>query len=84
MCSGLASLWRARKQQKQERLAAMQREQDIQRQTNPNGLLEIALQRPFHRNSFTAADPGRFYKGHQHATTEDPWQQERETMKDST
>ena len=61
-----------KKQEKQAQLQERQQRQDIQRQKNPNGLLELAFQRGFRRQSFTAADPGQFYKGHNHDDN-DPW-----------
>ena len=65
---------KAKSQQKQQRAQERQKEQDFQRQKNPNGLLEIALEGGrFRRRSFTAADPGRFYKGNTHT---DPWKAE--------
>lgn len=59
---------------KQQRREEKQRAQDRLRQTEPNGLLEIAagerkgLKRLQRRQSFTAADPGRFYKEGGHWT----------------
>ena len=52
-----------------------QLQQDAQRQKNPIGLLEIALKSGWRRQSFTAADPGKVYKGHKRtADVEiDPW-----------
>lgn len=72
-CIGILSFLNARKQEKQERKRQMEKQHEQQRQKNPNGLLELALSRPFSTNSFTAADPGRFYQGHGHAGGEDPW-----------
>jgi hypothetical protein len=62
-------------EQKQVRAQEKQQQQDFQRQKNPNGLLEIALTSGWRRESFTAADPGTFYKGHQHENDagNDPW-----------
>lgn len=54
----------SKKRKQQEK----QQGQDEQRQKNPNGLLEIALKSGFRRQSFTAADPSRFYQGHKHTT----------------
>lgn len=66
----------AKQKRREERKQGTQRLQDEQRQKDPNGLLKLALQKGFRRNSFTAADPGRFYKGHQHAGGDDPWKTE--------
>ena len=55
-----------KKQQKQDRVQEKQVKQDLQRQTNPNGMLELALKGGVKRHSFTAADPARFYQEHKH------------------
>lgn len=78
-CMGLTTLFKSDAQKKEERKRQQKMQQDQQRQKNPNGLLELALNRPFSRNSFTAADPGRFYIGHTHAHgTDDPWNKQTE------
>ena len=65
--------WRSRKQDRHERRLETQRQQDLQRQKNPQGLLEIALRRGIRRHSFTVADPGRFYNegGHRWTSGQD-------------
>lgn len=67
-CCGIVSLLRSKRQRKQNRRTKELQELDYKRQTQPNGMPEIALGTPFWRDSFTAADPGLFYKGDAHAT----------------
>lgn len=76
-CLGIANLFKSDAQKKEDRKRQVIRQQDQQRQKNANGLLELALNRPFSRNSFTASDPGRFYVGHTHAHGgDDPWKKQ--------
>ena len=65
--------FRVKKQKKQERQLEIQMQQEDLRQTNANGMIELALKKPFRKNSFTGADPGKFYKGHHHVQANDPW-----------
>ena len=48
--------------EKEQRRDKQERERDALRQTDPEGLLKIALESGWRRRSFTAADPGKFYR----------------------
>ncbi|KAK3686857.1 hypothetical protein LTR37_019409 [Vermiconidia calcicola] len=47
---------------KQQRRQEKERQRDRLRQTDPDGLLKIALKPGPRRQSFTAADPEKFYR----------------------
>ena len=84
--TSITCLFRAKKQQKQERKLETEKQHDQKRQREPNGLLDLALMRSFTENSFTATDPGRFYRGHAFAVNYDPGDtpEGRITERDST
>ncbi|KAK5169422.1 uncharacterized protein LTR77_005398 [Saxophila tyrrhenica] len=79
----LLSLWKNRpsvwkkkprdtEQQRLRRREEKQREEDKLRQTDPNGLLKIALPGSGRRRrSFTAADPARFFRKEGHWTEQE-------------